>query len=65
MQRRDYSEIPEADKVSIWKKISQRGSEYISGFVTIDGKEYKLVAFANKFKSENEKRPDYISIEKK
>jgi uncharacterized protein (DUF736 family) len=53
------NEIPSIQKCAIWRKQSKKGNEYLAGVVTIDGKEYKLVAFANKYKDEGQNRPDW------
>lgn len=58
MEKRDYSNIPEAQECAIWKRYSKNGKEYLSGIVKINGKEFKIVAFQNE-KEEGSKKPDY------
>jgi hypothetical protein len=42
----------------LYDKVSQKGLEYLNGFITLDGKKIKIVAFKNNNKM-NEKSPDY------
>ena len=43
---------------ALWKQ-SGRSQNYLSGHVTVDGKQQKVVVFANKNKKDNERAPDY------
>jgi len=47
---------------ALWKKISKKSEEnYLSGIITINGQDHKIVVFNNK-KKEEEKHPDYIIL---
>src|SRR5690242_8958539 len=43
----------------LWLNESKQGNKYMSGSVTIDGKETKVIVFKNTRKKENERTPDY------
>lgn len=42
---------------AFWKKISVKGTNYMSGNIEINGKKIQLVVFENKKEKENQ--PDY------
>ncbi len=42
----------------LYEKVSQKGLDYLNGFITIEGKKIKIVAFKNNNKI-NDKSPDY------
>lgn len=42
----------------LYEKVSQKGLDYLNGFITIEGKRIKIVAFKNNNKM-NDKSPDY------
>jgi len=42
----------------LYNKVSQKGLDYLNGFITIEGKRHKIVAFKNNNKM-NETSPDY------
>lgn len=56
------NQLPEADQMALWEKETQSGKKYLSGIVTIDGQDYRVVAFLNEEKQG--KQPDY-SFKKK
>lgn len=58
-EKKNFGDMPQIQKCAIWRKASKNGNEYLSGIVGIDGVEYKIVAFANKFKDQGTNRPDY------
>lgn len=58
-EKKNYGEMPQIQKCAIWRKTSKMGNEFLAGLVTIEGKEFKLVAFANKFKNDGQNRPDW------
>jgi len=42
---------------SLWKKKSNKGTTFLTGVITVDGEELRVVGFINKNKK-NEKAPD-------
>lgn len=44
---------------ALWLRESANSGKYLTGKITIDGVETKLVVFKNKFASENENAPSY------
>jgi hypothetical protein len=64
-EKKNFGDVPQVEKCAIWRKASKKGNEYLAGVVTIDGKEYKLVAFSNQFKGQGINRPDYKYDESK
>ena len=58
-EKKNFGDVPQVEKCAIWRKASKKGNEYLAGVVTIDGKEHKLVAFANQFKEQGTNRPDW------
>ena len=42
----------------IWSKKSQKGEEYLSGSIEIEGVKHRFVAFKNKYKK-SDNHPDY------
>lgn len=44
---------------ALWLGKSARGTNYMSGVVTIDDTEHRIVVFKNGFKQES-KHPDYV-----
>ena len=46
------------DKIgSLWKKESKKGKKFLTGVITVDGKEIRVVGFINTNKR-NDKAPD-------
>ena len=43
---------------ALWKKTSQKGKEFFSGVITINGEKHQIVIFPNDYKKED-KHPDY------
>jgi uncharacterized protein (DUF736 family) len=43
---------------ALWLNEAKDGKKYMSGVVTIDGTDHKIVVFRNNYKEE-EKHPDY------
>jgi uncharacterized protein (DUF736 family) len=52
------SDWQERELGALWKQAG-RSQNYLSGHVTVDGKQQKVVVFANKNKKDNERAPDY------
>lgn len=48
-------------KTGLWNKISSNGTAYANGKIKIENKEYKVILFLNKNKT-NEKQPDFNLI---
>lgn len=48
-------------KTGLWNKISNNGTAYADGRITIDNKDYKVLLFLNKNKLK-EKSPDFQLI---
>lgn len=44
---------------AFWLRQDQKGSHYLKGCVTIDGKRRELILFTNTFKNKAE-QPDYV-----
>ena len=52
---------------ALWKKASKGGDNFYTGLIKVEGKEIRLICFANKDKS-NERAPDvriYLDTEEK
>lgn len=43
----------------LWKKVSQSGSEYMSGSVDVNGEKVQIVVFPNIYKKAGERTPDF------
>lgn len=43
---------------ALWSR-SKDGKEYMTGNITIEGKVYEIVVFANSYKKEGERTPDW------
>ena len=46
------------NKVSIWKRTSKGGKEYMNGIVNVDGTDYKITLFTNDYK-DRQSQPDF------
>tara|TARA_R100001163_G_C5041434_1_gene179490 strand:+ start:1165 stop:1350 length:186 start_codon:yes stop_codon:yes gene_type:complete len=55
------SKWTENQKGAVWKKESSKG-KYLSGYITIDGKQHQIVIFPNKYKK-NKEHPEFIVYE--
>lgn len=55
------SKWTERQRGAFWKKESKNG-KYLSGYVTIEGKQYPVTVFPNKYKSKNN-QPEFIIYE--
>ena len=48
----------DSEKVgSLWKKVSKGGKKFLTGTITVDGKDIRVVGFINTNKT-NERAPD-------
>lgn len=45
----------------LWKKTSQKGTEFFSGTIKVNGEEVRISVFANN-KKKSEKSPDYTIL---
>lgn len=64
-EQKDWQNMPEVEEAALWSKTSAKGTEFLSGVVKIEGKEYKITVFKNTFKQAGEKTPDYKFGKKK
>ena len=46
------------DNGAVWIKMSNKGEEYFSGVIKIDGKDIRFAMFQNKYKK-NDNQPDF------
>ena len=49
------------DKIgAAWKKVSKKGTKFLSGEIEINGFKTPIVMFVNSYKEEGSKQPDFI-----
>ncbi len=57
------NEFDKTNKGALWMKISEKNNKpYISGYINVEGKDYKIVLFKNDKYKEGDKFPLYNAV---